>query len=54
MPDGSALQTAEKVYIDPFIGAHSFVDSIITEVQSGGVIENFQNYPRYQRMVADT
>lgn len=54
MPDGSALQTNQKVYIDPFIGAHSFVDSIITEVQSGGVLENFQNYPRFQRMVADT
>lgn len=54
MPDGSNPQTTEIVYIDPFIGAHSFVDSIITEVQSGGVIENFQNYPRYQRMVADT
>lgn len=54
MPDGNTMQSAEKVYIDPFIGAHSFVDSIITDVQSGGIIENFQNYPRYQRMVADT
>ena len=54
MPNGSTLQTTEKVYIDPFIGAHSFVDSIITEVQSGGVLENFQNYGRFQRMVADT
>ena len=54
MPDGTNLQTTQKVYIDPFIGAHSFVDSIITEIQSGGVLENFQNYLRYQRMVADT
>lgn len=45
MPDGSNPQTTEIVYIDPFIGAHSFVDSIITEVQSGGGYRKFSKLP---------
>ena len=46
--DGSS-----KIYIDPKIGAHSFVSSITTELQQAGVIENFQEYPRYVRMMTE-
>lgn len=42
-----------SIYIDPKIGAHSFVSSFTTELQQAGVIENFQEYPRYVRMMTE-
>lgn len=44
---------ADKIYIDPKIGAHSFLSSITTELQQQGVVENFQEYPRYVRMATE-
>jgi hypothetical protein len=44
----------DKIYIDPKIGAHSFLSSITTELQQQGVIENFQEYPRYVKMATET
>ena len=54
LADGSNLIATEKIYIDPKIGAHSFISTITTELQNGGVIENYQEVPRYMRMLADT
>ena len=54
LKDGSTLIATEKIYIDPKIGAHSFISNITTELQNGGVIENFSEVPRYMRMLADT
>lgn len=42
------------IRIDSMVGAHCFVDSITTDFQSAGTVENFQQYGRYCRMVADT
>lgn len=39
---------------DPTIGAHAFVESYQTEMQGIGAVENFQDAPRFHRMVADT
>ena len=40
----------DDVNIDQFVGGHSFFDSITTEAQTVGVIENLVEYPRYVRM----
>ena len=50
---GNAIKTADNIFIDPKIGAHCFVSSITTELQSKGVLENLQEYPRYVRMVSE-
>ena len=49
----AARLTNEEVRIDQFAGAHSLFESITTEVQTMGVLENFQEYPRYVRMAAE-
>lgn len=41
----------DKVYFDCLTGAHNLVDSITTETQNKGVIENFTNYGRYVKML---
>lgn len=41
----------DKVYIDCLTGAHNLVESITTETQNKGVIENFTNYGRYVKML---
>jgi len=51
---GTTRPTTQDIYIDPMIGAHTFVESVQTELQSVGVIENLNEYPRYCRMLADT
>lgn len=45
--------TDTNVRIDGKVGAHSFISSITTDFQQSGTIENFQEYPRYCRMVHD-
>ena len=45
--------TDQEVRIDQFAGAHSLFESLTTEVQTMGVLENFQEYPRYVRMAAE-
>lgn len=48
------LAATDQIYVDPKIGAHSFVSAIQTEFQSRGMVENLQEYPRYVKMVGDT
>ena len=48
------VRTEDNIFIDPKIGAHCFVSSITTELQSKGVLENLQEYPRYVRMMSET
>ena len=43
----SAVDFDSNVKIDSAIGAHTFIDSLSTEVQSLGILETLQNYPRY-------
>lgn len=57
--NGAVRNADTRIKIDSAVGAHCFISSITTEMQSassgsGGTIENFQEYPRYCRMVADT
>ena len=52
--DGTTQFTTQEVFIDPMTGAHLFIESIQTELQTTGVIENLQEYPRFVRMSADT
>lgn len=44
---------SDKVYMDSKVGAHAFIDSVNTDFQASGNIENFQEYARYVRMVSD-
>lgn len=44
----------DDIKIDPFIGAHTFFDSVKTTTQNQGNIENFQNYARYVRMKTES
>lgn len=41
----------EKVLVDEFVGAHSFIDEILTSSDNLGLIETYQNYARYVSMV---
>lgn len=42
----------DKIYYDGMVGAHSFIDSLQVETQSGGVIENIGDaYPRTVKML---
>lgn len=52
-PQRTSITAPSNIYIDPKIGAHSFISSITTELQQAGVIENFQEYPRYVRMMTE-
>ena len=47
------LTAANRIYIDNQIGGHTFFSHITTELQSKGVVENLQEYPRYVRMLAE-
>lgn len=44
----------DDIKIDPMVGAHSFVNSVKTTTQNQGLIENFQNYPRYVKMKTES
>ena len=46
--DGTTIITqADNVKLDAFTGAHAFVAQISSEVESKGMIETLNNYPRY-------
>ena len=47
----SSIDMASNIKLDNVVGAHAFFDSITTETQSKGVLENLQNYPRYVSQV---
>tara|TARA_R110001632_G_scaffold24785_2_gene68713 strand:- start:2194 stop:3324 length:1131 start_codon:yes stop_codon:yes gene_type:complete len=48
--DGTALSTtaneAKDIRFDKLVGGHSFIESIQTSFQTGGLIENLNEYPR--------
>lgn len=44
---GSTRVTDDTVRLDSSIGAHAFIESYQTEIQSVGVIENLQEAPRF-------
>ena len=44
---GNPVTHLDNVKIDPFVGVHSFLAQMSTEVESKGLIEQLQNYPRY-------
>lgn len=44
---GGAITTADDCKLDCFVGAHSFISQLSTEVESKGMIETLSNYPRY-------
>jgi len=50
---GVDLDNSKKVYLDPQIGAHSFIESINTSIQSAGNIENLTGYARLVGMTED-
>jgi hypothetical protein len=50
---GVDLTNDKKIYLDPQIGAHSFIESINTSIQSAGNIENLTGYARLVGMTED-
>jgi len=51
--DGVAIITqADNVKLDAFTGAHAFIAQISSEVESKGMIETLNNYPRYVSVAA--
>jgi hypothetical protein len=50
------ILVTDDVKIDPKIGAHSFIQSIVTQFQASGqgIIENLIEYPRFVKQEADT
>ena len=51
---GTTLITkSNDVYIDPKIGGHGLISSVVTQFQSQGVVENLTEYPRHVRMLTD-
>jgi hypothetical protein len=52
---GSSINATDDIRLDGMIGAHSFIDSITTDFQNVGMVENIGDaYPRYVRMMRDT
>lgn len=54
LKNNANIADSDLIFLDSMVGAHSFVQSVQTETQAVGVIENLQEYPRYVRMAADT
>ena len=50
LSDGGPQQITSECKLDAFVGAHSFFDQFSTEVESKGMMETLQNYPRYMSM----
>jgi hypothetical protein len=48
---GSAIGAGDEIYLDRFVGAHSVLESVQTQVD-GNQIENCDNYARYVKMVS--
>ena len=47
--DGGPVNASDEIYMDPFVGAHSFVESVQTQM-NGSQLETIQDYPRYVKM----
>ena len=50
---GNPIANGDNVFLDPSIGVHSLIQSITVYFQNKGEMENFADYSRYVRMVAD-
>lgn len=46
---GGPVNASDEIYMDPFVGAHSFVESVQTQM-NGSQLETIQDYPRYVKM----
>ena len=44
---GDKITATSHCKLDAFVGAHAFLQQVSTEVESRGMIETLQNYPRY-------
>ncbi len=44
---GDPIVFADSCQLDAFVGAHAFLQQMSTEVESKGMIETLQQYPRY-------
>ena len=44
------IAVTDKIYFDSKTGAHCFLSSVTTELQTKSVVENIQEYPRYVKM----
>mgnify|MGYP003645448009 FL=1 len=49
---GARITNASNVKLENHIGFHAFFDSFTVETEGAGVLENLQNYGRYQNMVS--
>ena len=47
------VKVGDDCFIDPKVGGHSFIQSIVTSVQNKGIIENITEYARLNKMKAD-
>ncbi len=47
---GNRPQPTTRQMYDPLVGAHCLFRDITTEFELLGIVENFQNYPRYVKM----
>tara|TARA_Y100000310_G_scaffold335246_1_gene416784 strand:- start:634 stop:1800 length:1167 start_codon:yes stop_codon:yes gene_type:complete len=43
----------DRLYIDPLVGYHAVFKSLTTEFRNTGIVENFDNYPRFVKMQTD-
>ena len=50
---GNSLPNTSPIYHEPLIGAHNYINSITTDFQNVGSMENFREYPRFVKMKAD-
>lgn len=48
------LSATDNIKYDSHVGGHSFIESINTETQKQGVLENIQEYPRYVKMLSSS
>lgn len=48
--DGGAQADTDKVYINSFVGAHSFIDQVLTETRNFGLLATESYYGRYVNM----
>ena len=50
--NSAIITTLDNVKLDAFTGAHAFIAQMSSEVESKGMIETLQNYPRYVAVAA--
>jgi hypothetical protein len=48
--DGGVQADSDKVYVNSFVGAHSFIDQVLTETRNFGLLSTESYYGRYVNM----